>query len=375
MAYSEMVILGYLAVAAIPFFFIGGQILPDSFPGIKMEDCGYRNRGPCGPSFEASVGTIYMQVAAAFMMQNAALIYFKGSKQGIIISLGFLMAVMAKHIVVDGLIPPPPVMVLTALTMVAQFAAPGEWGKRAFVGYMLLNVVVFTSDPMQVLKDTWPTIGDNAMATFVGTRFVEVIALHCSINALLAGLPGKQLALALAMTFPMLPMIGYHTFVHKCGPPGPMLVINLAICALTWYEYGWADLAPKAEKEMKTPMKLHGWIVATNFVPYYLAEAMGITIPMFGLSSLDPTTPEWSPMVQFTYLFVALFMAVYAYTEIKGTMEGKMFVTYHYALSCIVAMWQFYPSTTLVGRLFFALPHAFTAWSTYIVLKEHEKVL
>ena len=80
-------------------------------------------------------------------------------------------------------------------------------------------------------------------------------------------------------------------------------------------------------------------------------------------------------MVQFTYLFVALFMAVYAYTEIKGTMEGKMFVSYHYALSCIVAMWQFYPSTTLVGRLFFALPHAFTAWSTYIVLKEHEKVL
>ena len=56
---------------------------------------------------------------------------------------------------------------------------------------------------------------------------------------------------------------------------------------------------------MKTPMKLHGWIVATNFVPYYLAEAMGITIPMFGLSSLDPTTAEWSPMVLFTYLFVA----------------------------------------------------------------------
>ena len=172
-----------------------------------------------------------------------------------------------------------------------------------------------------------------------------------------------------------LPIMGYHTFVHKVGPPGPMIVINLAVTALTWYEYGWADLKPKAEKEMKTPMKLHGWIVVTNFVPYYLAEAMGVTIPMFGLSSLDPTTPEWSPMVQFTYLFLALFMALYAYTEIKGTMEGKVFVTYHYALSCIVAMWQFYPSTTLVGRLFFALPHAFTAWSTYIVLKEHEKVL
>ena len=123
MAYSEMVLVGYLAISAIPFFFIGGQMLPDMFSGIKMEDCGYRNRGPCGLSFEGSVGTIYMQVVAAFMMQNAALIYFKGSKQGTIISLCILMAVMAKHIVVDGLIPPPPVMVMTALTL----ASDHEW--------------------------------------------------------------------------------------------------------------------------------------------------------------------------------------------------------------------------------------------------------
>ena len=43
MAYSEMVILGYLAISAIPFFVIGGQMLPDMFSGIKMEDCGYAN--------------------------------------------------------------------------------------------------------------------------------------------------------------------------------------------------------------------------------------------------------------------------------------------------------------------------------------------
>ena len=96
--------------------------------------------------------------------------------------MGVFALTQIKHITVDGLIPPPPVMVLTALTMVAQFAAPGEWGKRVYVGYMLLNVVVFTSDPMQVLKDTWPTIGDNAMATFVGTRWLEVIAMHCAIS-------------------------------------------------------------------------------------------------------------------------------------------------------------------------------------------------
>ena len=156
MAYSETVILGYLAISAIPFFFIGGQMLPDMFSGIKMEDCGYRNRGPCGLSFEGSVGTIYMQVVAAFMMQTSALIYFKGSKQGIIASLGCLIAVMAKHIVVDGLIPPPPVMVLTALTMVAQFAAPGEWGKRVFVFYCCFNALVFSTNPLMVLQDTTP---------------------------------------------------------------------------------------------------------------------------------------------------------------------------------------------------------------------------
>ena len=259
MAYSETVILGYLAVSAIPFFFIGGQMLPDVFSGIKMEDCGYRNRGPCGLSFEGSVGTIYMQVVAAFMMQTAALIYFKGSKQGIIASLGCLIAVMAKHIVVDGLIPPPPVMVLTALTMVAQFAAPGEWGKRVFVGYMLLNVVVFTSDPMQVLKDTWPTIGDNAMATFVDTRFVEVIAAYCAANALLAGLSGKQLGLALMFTM-FLPIMGYHTFVHKVGPPGPMILINLAVTALTSSRCaGRTMLASRAGRHAPSSHRLRRW--------------------------------------------------------------------------------------------------------------------
>ncbi|EOD16360.1 hypothetical protein EMIHUDRAFT_210736 [Emiliania huxleyi CCMP1516] len=374
MTYSEIVLVGYLVMSAIPFFLMGGLILPDSFPGIKVEDCGHRNRGPCVDSFEFGVGKIYMQVAAAFMLQNAALIYFKGDKKGIITALGCLMAVMAKHILVDGLIPPPPVMVLTTLVLAAQFFAPGEWGKRAFVLYMLLNVVVFTTDPATPLKDTYPTIEQNAMALFVGERFIEVIALHCLINALLAGIPGKQLALALSMTL-ILPLMGYHAFVHSVGPPGPMLLINLAISALTWIEYGWADLTKKAEAEMKTPMYIHGVIVSTSFVPYYIAEAMGMPFPLVGLKELDPTTPDPSPMTQFTYFFVALFMAMYSYTEIKGTMEGKVFAVYHYALSCIIAMWQFYPTTTLLGRLFFSLPHAFTLWSTFIVLKEHEKVL
>ena len=65
MTYSEIVLVGYLVMSAIPFFLMGGLILPDSFPGIKVEDCGHRNRGPCVDSFEFGVGKIYMQVAAS----------------------------------------------------------------------------------------------------------------------------------------------------------------------------------------------------------------------------------------------------------------------------------------------------------------------
>ena len=79
--------------------------------------------------------------------------------------------------------------------------------------------------------------------------------------------------------------------------------------------------------------------------------------------------------MQYIHLITAYNMALIAYSEIKGQMEGKMFVASHYALSCIIAFWQFYPTSTLVGRLFFMLPHFFTAYSTYIVLKDHEKIL
>ena len=87
---------------------------------------------------------------------------------------------------------------------------------------------------------------------------------------------------------------------------------------------------------MKTPMYIHGVIVSTSFVPYYIAEAMGMPFPLVGLKELDPTTPDPSPMTQFTYLFVALFMAMYSYTEIKGTMEGKVFAVLRVPLRALV---------------------------------------
>ena len=65
---------------------------------------------------------------------------------------------------------------------------------------------------------------------------------------------------------------------------------------------------------------------------------------------------------------LAIMCAMNAYAEYYGQMEGKMFAIYHYFLSAVVAFWQIQPSTSLLGKLFFAVPHMFTAWCVYIVV-------
>ena len=64
-------------------------------------------------------------------MLYAALLYLPG-KNGRLAAMGCMILTMLKHIIIDGLIPPPPVMAMTAGVVVANLAAPGEWGKRAF---------------------------------------------------------------------------------------------------------------------------------------------------------------------------------------------------------------------------------------------------
>lgn len=100
-----------------------------TWPHIKTEIC--PRRGPCEETIEFTVGKVYCQVIFGVGMLYAALLYLPG-KNGRLAAMGCMILTMSKHIIIDGLIPPPPVMVMTAGVVVANLAAPGEWGKRAF---------------------------------------------------------------------------------------------------------------------------------------------------------------------------------------------------------------------------------------------------
>ena len=59
-----------------------------------------------------------------------------------------------------------------------------------------------------------------------------------------------------------------------------------------------------------------------------------------------------------------------AYEEYSLHQEPKMFAMYHYFLSAFILFYQFQPSTTTIGVLFFMPPHAFTAWCVYLVVSD-----
>ena len=143
-------------------------------------------------------------------------------KNGLLAAMGCMVCTMGKHILVDGLIPPPPVMVMTAGVIVALLAAPGEWGKRVFVGYCLLNAFTFTTQPLMVLTDTFPEITAGSPAYDVGAFAIEVITLYMVMAAVSAATPDEALAVAFS-TQVGLPVLAKHVLINKSGPPGPMI--------------------------------------------------------------------------------------------------------------------------------------------------------
>merc|ERR1719421_901865 len=104
---------------------------------------------------------------------------------------------MSKHILVDGLIPPPPVMVMTALVTFAIVASP-TWGKRAFIAYAFLNAFTFVTNPLMVLQDTYPAITEGSEAAKVGSFLIEVIALYMVMAGVYVATSDKVLGLAYA---------------------------------------------------------------------------------------------------------------------------------------------------------------------------------
>ena len=136
------------------------------------------------------VGVIYCQVLGAMAVMAAAAVYFEGSPMRTFVTMLPFIGVMAKHIAVDGLIPPVPVMILGAVTLaLGAFVAFGndgkgtDYGKYAFLVQFAINLAVFVAQPAMVVEETWPGIDATSLA--VGMIFVGVIQYYCAMMIVL----------------------------------------------------------------------------------------------------------------------------------------------------------------------------------------------
>jgi hypothetical protein len=368
MSIAKYLALAYNVVGMIPFAIMSADMVKETWPGIKEETCksGPFAKGPCSPSLEFTTGCIYCQVVAGVAFFFASLIAFPGEK-GMLAAMGCMVCTMAKHISIDGLMPPPPVMAMTAAVVLTLVFAGETWGKRAFVAYCALNAFTFFTNPLMVLTDTFPDITPDTEAFKIGSFLLEVIGLYMLMAAAYTAIPSKTLGLAIATQIGATVLVK-HVLQYKLGPPTPMIVLYAAATIAAWYENGWTNFKPAAETAIKKgPMKMHATLLITGFIPYFVAESFGISFPMVGMASID-TSYAFTGMTQLLFGMLAIFTAMTAYSEWFGFMEGKMFAAYHYALSPVVFLWQSQPSTSTLGVAFFAAPHMFTLWSIYIAV-------
>ena len=132
------------------------------------------------------VGTVYCEVIGTMAIMCAAATYFAGSHTRTFFTQLPLCAIMVKHITVNGLYPPPPVMALGALTLLAAayvaFGTDGkgaDYGRYAFIGQMGINLAAFVTQPAAIVKDTWPAISGGELE--IGVLFVGVIQLYAAM--------------------------------------------------------------------------------------------------------------------------------------------------------------------------------------------------
>jgi hypothetical protein len=369
MGVAKYLSLAYNTLGMLPFALFSADMVKDLYPDMKAEYC--PRRGPCTETLDFTVTKIYLQVIVGVAFMYSALVVWPG-KKGLLGAMACMVATMTKHIVVDGLIPPPPVMVMTAGVILAVQFAPGEWGKRVFVGYCLLNAATFKFMPLTPLQDTFPEITEGSVAYKNGAHLFEVIGLYMLMAAIMAASSSKVLGLACSSHIGLC-LIAKHVLVDKAGPPPPMIALWTATVAAAWYETGWTNFKPACEKAIKDgPMKLHSILLLTGFLPYMAAETVGLSFPVLGMSALD-SSYTYSGSSAFLFGMLTVWLGLGAYQEYKGIMEGKLFTAYHYALSAIVYFWAVQPTTSTMGVAFFAAPHLFTAWCVYLVITKDAK--
>lgn len=249
---TEKAIIGYMVASTAAFLLGGANVMEGSFPDVKKETC-YRK--VCTETLAYTVGSIYFQVVAAMSAMVALLVAYPG-QTGQLGAMGAFIAVQAKHILVDGLIPPPPVMAMTAIVSALVAFKPGKLANNALKAFSALNVASFTLAPGSIVTDTWPDATEGTEAATVGVLMVEVLALYMAIMFVLVALPKSQTGYLLAWSL-CAPVMLKHVLIDNSGPPPAMRVVYVLIAGLIWKEHG-VKIKATAEAAIKKPMKYHG---------------------------------------------------------------------------------------------------------------------
>jgi hypothetical protein len=215
------VYMGYTALTGFVFLGMPRAQTLDIWPSAESD------------STALEIGTVYGEVIGAFSLMLA--VRCCPGPMGYLMSAAIWCLVMTKHMLVNGLYPPPPVIAMgfgcLALTAYSKVSGSSV-GKWAMIAAASLNAFVFFTDPKTPLLDTWPNLSEASLGMNIGLRCIEVVATHFLAYVLMA-CPGP-LGRAMAMTS-IAGVVAYHRTSHDIGPPIPVLVGIIATFAAQWY--------------------------------------------------------------------------------------------------------------------------------------------
>eukprot|EP00949_MAST-11_sp_MAST-11-sp1_P000740 g740.t1 len=235
---STSAFIGYTGLAGLAFLVMPEMQTLDIWPAAK------------GDATAMEVGTIYCEVIGAFSLMLS--VNTCPGAMGYFLSALCWCGVMTKHMFVNELTPPPPVIAMGfgVLALTAYSALfKSNIGRYAFLAVAALNAAIFFADPKTPLLDSWPNLTEGSVAMTIGLRSMEVIGTHFTAFLLL-GCPGA-LGRAMAMTS-LIALISYHRVAHDIGPPVPVMLLMSISFILQWNAYfsGSKSADKKGDKQM-----------------------------------------------------------------------------------------------------------------------------
>lgn len=246
MELSLKLFTGYNLFTAALFIFMNATVAPQA---LADWDATHPSASPVvSDALAQTLVAVYYQVIGTMSLMLALTALVPGS-MGRLLSMLALVSCMAKHITVDGLLPPPPVMGMAGITLLLclfSVASDNEgYSKWSFALYNAITSATFALAPQTPLRDTFAALPADGETLAFGLLLMEVVAYLTYTLAIVTALAPSLKGYALGM-LPGLALIYKHVLIDKSGPPAPVMWFNIVTTLLLAKDAFLA--APAAEK-------------------------------------------------------------------------------------------------------------------------------